>query len=578
MTDKKKRRGILEIQETGLKVRDSATGELFHVPKSNNRDEYFLPGDGVEFLWDGKRTTITSNNKDGKLFTIGKLLEINDKIYFKAFEKNINIFIPKNNIYYDMYGKENGISLKPGTVVSGNILHKKNTTKANLKLNIKLFLGHESDSKIETAISKELYDLEFKKIKKDNLLNYLDYNVTFSDIRDDLTDIHFISIDNETTKDIDDAVFAIRKDNNNINLKVAIADAAHYIAKNSELDHVAYEKTSTIYFPQGTEHMIPTEISTDICSLNPYNIKKAIVCDIDIQLKPFQITNYKFIKANIVSHRKTSYDEIDEYILNKKNPFSLSVSQNIECLNVLLNECPYIQNKHPQDYYDNIETYLKLDKSGKINHIQAVNTNTPAHKIIETAMVIANKCAADFMFKESKYGFFRHLSTKENIPSVYSFQPNNDTEFENYTHFTSPIRRYSDLVVHRIINSLLQKTPTPYTEEELGNIALHINEKQKIIKKAITKTKNQLIYEYAKRLIGQEDQAHIVEITDKGYKVIAKTFLIDTFIVKGIFPKIDSLLKTQEINEVPIFMKITDVDEFNEKIKVSLYTKNNNIV
>lgn len=588
------KKGIVELVDNILKVRDLQSKELHLIPKSQDREEFNLPGDTVEFSFEHKKIKISKNNKDGRIFIVGKIINVRGNLYFKALDKNINIFIPKNNIYHDMYAKESKnehITIKEGMVISGNVLHKKNSGRHSLKINVKTFLGHQSDSRIETAIAKELHDLEFKKIKKDNILNYLDYHINFCDNREDLTNLHFLTIDNETTKDIDDALFATKIDANNINLKVAISDTSHYILKNSEVDHLAFEKTSTLYFPQNTDPMIPQEITNEICSINPYNIKKTIICDVNIQIKPFAITQYKFSKANIISYRKTHYEEVDEHLSKKRNIFPLNISQSLECLNTIREFCPYINEEENNDYYANLDTFLKLDKTGKINHITAANSNTKSHKLVEASMVIANKCAADFLLKNANTGFYRTISDGKHITNGFytsqlpkttkdttNTQNKNNTHFDNsnfdaYTHFTSPIRRYADLVTHRLISNILNEEKPSYNTTEINNTANHINEQQKSIKAAIDKSKNQLIYEYAKRLINTEEQIHIIDVTDKGYQIIGKTTLIKNFVIKGLFPEIDTIVKNETHHDVKIYMNILESDEFNEKIKVKLFLK-----
>ncbi|MDK4613374.1 ribonuclease R, partial [Kingella kingae] len=323
--------------------------------------------------------------------------------------------------------------------------------------------------------------------------------------------------DGETSRDFDDAVYA-EKVGRNYRLVVAIADVSHYVQPDDLIDFDARERATSVYFPRRVIPMLPESLSNGICSLNPDVERLCMVCDMTITYAG-NVKEYSFYPAVMKSHGRLTYNQVWQWLENKtENEYSGS-------LNVLYKLFQVLQQKRQKRgamEFETVETQMIFDDNGKIERIVPVVRND-AHKLIEECMLAANVCAADFLLKNKHHALYRnHLGpTPEKLatlreqlallglslgggdnptPKHYGelaakiadrpdrellqtmllrsmqqamYKPENVGHFglayEHYAHFTSPIRRYPDLLVHRAIKAVLaKKTYDVSSWQELG--------------------------------------------------------------------------------------------------------------
>ena len=373
-------------------------------------------------------------------------------------------------------------------------------------------IGHKDDPNIkEIAVAinygfdndyDEEYLEELKKIPKDTSNEDLSKRI---DLRND----DFVTIDGVNTKDMDDAVFARRLDNGNIEVKVSIADVSHYIHPNSKIFKRASEKTTSLYLKNSVFHMFHHLISNGICSLNPDvdRLTKTVTMEVDKQGK---IANTKIEKTIIKSRKKMNYNDVDKVLLGE---IPNGYENYIELIKLLNEASTKIGSRLENDgfiSFANEEPEISYNRDGEITDFKEIDEQSPARKLIEYLMIAANEEVAIYLLYSGLPGVFRiHESPdirkiNEAIKSVNTLgkkikyvkevddpmviqriinslkKDNNYKVISNlflrfmkrarystdnighyalslssYTHFTSPIRRLADLLVHYILDILL---------------------------------------------------------------------------------------------------------------------------
>ena len=348
--------------------------------------------------------------------------------------------------------------------------------------------------------------------------------------RVDLTDIPLVTIDGEDARDFDDAVYCEpatqgrgKSASKGWRLLVAIADVSHYVETGSAIDIDAYDRATSVYFPRRVIPMLPEKLSNGLCSLKPEVERLCMVCDMFVSLDG-EVEAYQFYPAVMWSHARFTYTEVAAILGNTRGPETLKRKERVgDLLNLhgVFESLQKSRKKRGAVDFETTETQIVCDENGRIEKI-IPRTRNVAHRVIEEAMLAANVCSADFIAQSKHAGLFRvhegPTPEKKEIlrgylkatglgmsisddPKPGEFQaiaeatkdrpdamqihsmllrsmqqaiytPINSGHFglafDAYTHFTSPIRRYPDLLVHRVIKAILQKTryqlpalPTP---------------------------------------------------------------------------------------------------------------------
>ena len=333
--------------------------------------------------------------------------------------------------------------------------------------------------------------------------------------RVDLTDVPLVTIDGEDARDFDDAVYCeptkVGK-GKGWRLLVAIADVSNYVETGSAIDVDAYDRATSVYFPRRVIPMLPEKLSNGLCSLNPDVERLCMVCDMMVNASG-DVEAYQFYPAVMFSHARFTYTEVAAILSNTRGPEAAKRKDRIDDL-INLHDVygALLKARHVRGAVDfeTTETQIVCDESGRIDKI-VPRVRNDAHKLIEEAMLAANVCSADFILQSKHPGLFRvhegpsamkidvlrgYLkatgvgltvgdnpkpaefqaiaeATKErpDAQQIHSmllrsmsqavYTPDNNGHFglafEAYTHFTSPIRRYPDLLVHRVIKAILTK-------------------------------------------------------------------------------------------------------------------------
>ncbi|WP_154717414.1 ribonuclease R [Sterolibacterium denitrificans] len=347
--------------------------------------------------------------------------------------------------------------------------------------------------------------------------------------REDITRLPLVTIDGETARDFDDAVYCERLPGNGnraglFRLLVAIADVSHYVQAEDPLDLDARERGNSVYFPRRVIPMLPEKLSNGLCSLNPQVERLCMVCDMQITSSG-HIDSYRFYPAVMHSHARLTYTEVAAALYDKdaaaRGKLAALLPQ-LENLDALYRALAKARSKRGAIDFETLETEMIFDDNGKIARIVGRERNE-AHRLIEECMLAANVCASAFLEKHKHPALFRvhEGPTADRLQRLREFlagfglqlgggespgakdyaqllgqlagrpdkallqtvmlrslrqaqySPGNLGHFglayDAYTHFTSPIRRYPDLLIHRAIKAVLHgRKYQPHAESAPG--------------------------------------------------------------------------------------------------------------
>ncbi|ADP66086.1 exoribonuclease II [Buchnera aphidicola] len=428
-------------------------------------------------------------------------------------------------------------------------------------------ITQEDDPLIPWWVTLARHDLD----RKEPLAEEDDLILKESDNRKDLTDLDFITIDNTNTKDIDDALFVSEKNNGDISLIVAIADPTAYIKHGSKLDVIASKRIFTNYLPGFNIPMLPRNLSEDICSLNPNKRRPVLACHITV-LKNGNISNkIEFFLAWIKSKSKLSYDHVSDWIekIGSWIPPTKSIANQILILHRLCLLRIKWRKKNAVLFKDSIEYRFHVSEHGKIIDV-LIEKRRIAHKIIEESMIVANISAANFLSKNIGFGIYNvhsgfdlvnaenavsflrsynlNFTVKEittlkgfcNLRRVLNIISNNYIDsrirrfqsfgdfstipgphfalgFSEYATWTSPIRKYSDMINHRLLKSIIKKEKSIKPGED---IKIKISEQRRRNRMAERDVSDWLytIFLQKKKYQNQKFNAEITDISRGGIR------------------------------------------------------------
>ncbi|MFZ5956995.1 ribonuclease R [Pseudomonas knackmussii] len=350
--------------------------------------------------------------------------------------------------------------------------------------------------------------------------------------RVDLRALPFVTIDGEDARDFDDAVYAEKRKGGGWKLYVAIADVSHYVKVGSALDEEAAKRGNSVYFPERVIPMLPEILSNGLCSLNPLVDRLAMVCEMTIS-KSGRMTGFQFFEAVIHSHARLTYTKVSQYLetpdsveakrLAEQLPGVVPHLDTLYALYKVLLGARYVRGAID---FETQETRIVFGADRKISEIRPTQRND-AHKLIEECMLAANVATAKFLEKLEIPALYRvhdgppqeklnnlrqflgelgltlYRGKGEPTPGDYQalletiqgrpdfrliqtvmlrslsqavYSPENHGHFglnyEAYTHFTSPIRRYPDLLVHRAIRSVIRSKRETELVQRAGATAM----------------------------------------------------------------------------------------------------------
>jgi len=391
-------------------------------------------------------------------------------------------------------------------------------------------LGNINDPKVDELIvlaqfnKHDEFDEEVLKIAT----SFKEVDASRYPKRKDLRDLTFCTIDPVTAKDYDDAIYY---DDKNTTLFVAIADVSEYVTPFGAIDNEAIYRSFSIYLPHRSIPMLPRQLSETLCSLQPHVDRLAYVFEMKLNLDTLEVTKSSVYEAIMHSDRRFNYEEIDAYFegkLKAKDTKEGEIFAWIKKLRIITDKLKTKRLKVGYDFRSN-ELQMLLDEDSNIISTTFAE-ETPSHALIEDCMLLANKEAAkqyergifriheqpsqnklQILYQElASIGMFVEIkkTTKETISAIQAqakemnleaevdtliirsqmqarYAPLNSGHFglgfEAYTHFTSPIRRYSDLIVHRLLKAINAQDTTEgsYVLRNIESLSMAISEKER---------------------------------------------------------------------------------------------------
>ncbi len=447
----------------------------------------------------------------------------------------------------------------------------------NKEFNEIKFIGNLNEPNIDEFISLYMYEELYRNTEKVEVEEFKED----SSNRIDLRDLAFCTIDPNSAKDHDDAIYF---DEINNLLYVAIADVSYFVKEGSDLDKLAFKKSSTIYLPSRTLPMLPSVLSENLCSLKEGQDRYAYVFKLKLDLKKLKVESSELFSGIIKNHRNFSYGRIDRVLDGKLDLYNDVEKTIFDYLIPLYKITKNFRDSRLKNGYDfrTAENRLKL-KNDLLENIE-VEKSTASHQLIEECMLLANieaskKVGALGIFRIHEEPDFKALSKlvddvnvlgvkakiKDNVHQTITHIQEEASKlllrdevdeliiqsltqakyssknlghfglgFKSYSHFTSPIRRYSDLVLHRILKS--KKLP-----KDLDDICTHISDQERKIDKLVWDFEDRKYARWAKANIGNEIKVKIVD-TEKAKavcydKVIGLKLVIENYKGQKLFSK-----------------------------------------
>lgn len=436
----------------------------------------------------------------------------------------------------------------------------------------------EDQAYVSQLIIEAGLPIDFSKAaiaEADALPEKVDYNHLSG--RVDLRHLPFVTIDGADAKDFDDAIYC-ELEQGKYKLFVAIADVAHYVTSGSALDKEAYLRSTSVYFPKQVIPMLPEKISNGLCSLNPHVDRFVMCCEMIIELDG-TITEYKVFDGIIHSAARLTYTRVQEWI-DENSLIPPELINNISNLYLVFQALLHSREQRGAIDFDTIEPMFLFDEQGLVQELQP-RVRLESHKLIEECMLAANVCVADFIIKNHQAALFRvhgkptiekfaalkqflnsiavafEVKYEELTPVHYAnllkqvhdhtqfpaiqqavlrsmqlalYSPTNIGHFglsySRYVHFTSPIRRYPDLLIHRVAKSIIANKEYEYSQDlvAIGNQTSFAERRAEDLERKIN-----AFYkcQYAKTHIGKEYNGIITTIVNFGAFVYIPELMLD---------------------------------------------------
>ena len=397
--------------------------------------------------------------------------------------------------------------------------------------------------------------------------------------RIDLRDLPLVTIDGEDARDFDDAVYAEKRPGGGYRVVVAIADVSHYVRIGKPLDDEAQERGTSVYFPHFVLPMLPEALSNGLCSLNPNVDRLCMVCDLNLS-RAGRVTSYEFYPSVMHSKARLTYTQVAQYFDGDSQavPEDRNVRKSLNTLFQLYHVLKDLRAQRHAMEFETVETYMTFDELGGINEILP-RTRNDAHKLIEECMLLANVAAAEYALKnevpmlyrvheppefsriQKVRDFVKLLglkfpeqptqadyqavieATKDRIdaPSIHAVLLRSMMQayygaknaghyglaYEAYTHFTSPIRRYPDLLLHRAIKASLTNKKYPLSGASLDDAGQHFSATERRADEASRSVTTWLKCHYMQQHLGAEFVGTISAVAEFGLFVTLKDLYVD---------------------------------------------------
>jgi ribonuclease R len=558
------------------RVQGHPDGFGFLVPEEGGEDLFLSPRE-MQSALHGDIVMVREIGVDRRGRREGTVVEIleraNKQVVGRLLaERGIKFVVPENKrINQDILvepGSEG--KAKPGEVVVIEIVEQPSRYAQPIGRVVEV-LGNYADPGMEIEIALRKHQLPHvfpkeveaasKKFRK---------TVTKKDSagREDVRDLPLVTIDGETARDFDDAVYCA-PEGRGWRVLVAIADVSHYVQPGDALDREAFSRGNSVYFPRRVIPMLPEVLSNGLCSLNPEVDRLCMVCDMNIAASG-DVKRYRFYPAVMFSHARLTYTKVWNMLEDPKGEVAKEYSEllpHIQNLYKLYKLLAKARGKRGAIDFETVETQMIFNDQGKIERIVATQRND-AHRLIEECMLAANVCASDFLQTHEHPALYRihEGPTPQKLEALREFlktfgfsltggdephakdygklleqikdrpdtqllqtvmlrslqqavySPDNVGHFglayESYTHFTSPIRRYPDLLIHRAIKAVLEGKP--YKAGNWHELGAHCSMTERRADDATRDVEQWLKCYYMQDKIGEEFAGTISGVTGFG--------------------------------------------------------------
>lgn len=585
------RRGLYAVVEEmellSGRVQTHRDGFGFFIPDDGS-DDIFLPARQVREVFTDDRVLVRvtgSNSRGRSEGVIVQVLERNThQVVGRFFEDGGLAFVSPDSksITQDVIiptGKSGGA--QSGQFVVAQITSQPTKRRQAMGQVIDI-LGDTITPGLEIELALRSHEIPFEwpqEVLEE--VNEMPDHVLESDLigRRDLRELYFVTIDGEDAKDFDDAIYC-ESNQQGWTLYVAIADVSAYVDVGTPLDIEAVARGNSVYFPSKVIPMLPEKLSNGLCSLKPNVDRLAMVCEMHVNAEG-QRQDYTFYPAVIHSHARLTYTFVAD-ALDSDHASDPELLKHLKDFKGLFDKLFACRQHRGAIEFETTETQIVFDEHGKISKIIPRARNI-AHRMIEEAMLLANVSAADYLESNAITALYRNHERPEESkllalrdflkafglhlpggnepdPAHYAelieqvsrrpdahllqtvllrsmrqanYAPENKGHFglayESYTHFTSPIRRYPDLLVHRAIKHLLSKKKVEkfiYDVEMMEDISAHCSLTERRADLATRDATDWLKCEFMQDKVGQEFEGMITDVTSFGVFVELKDIYV----------------------------------------------------
>lgn len=555
-------------------------GYGFFISDNNEYMDVFISQNNLNSANDKDRVKIEiikekeyGKNAEGKVVEI---LQRNTSQIVGLYKKNKGfgfVISDKDNLSSDIYIDEKFSKKAKNNdkVVCEIIKYPKNGSPEGRIVEV---LGNKNDFNVDVLSIIRSYGLKdnfSKKTKKEAVFIEKEVDISKQKDRKDLIDLFTVTIDGRDSKDFDDAI-SIEKDEEDFILYVHIADVSHYVKENSEIDKEAYQRGNSTYLYNIVLPMLPEELSNGICSLNPNENRLALSLKMRIN-KLGKVIDYKIYKSIIKSNYRLVYDDVNDYLDNEDKVYDDEIL--IEKLELFDNLYKILKNKREKRGaidFNFTESQIDVNEKGDVLNISIFERGS-ANKMIEEFMLISNETIASLFAymdfpslyrihekpKDEKVESFKNIlntlgynikgkelhpkdfqeilkevsgKDDESLVNMLMLRTMRKAKYANYrdihfglatkyyTHFTAPIRRYPDLIVHRLVKDFLdnkfENISQSSLEKQLAKNAEHLSITERNSEGCERDVEDLYKCKYMKKYIGEKFQGIISSITDFG--------------------------------------------------------------
>ena len=554
---------------------DHVNQNYAYIEISDESEDVWVKNDNLKYALDGDTVKVAILGKKHGLRNEGKIIQVikrgrSEIVGRMDLNRNFAFVIPDNRkIYYDIFvPPENYNKAKDKDKVI-LVIEEWPSVDRNPKGKIIRVLGPAGEHETEIHSIMAEFGLPFTFPRKIlEAAKNISSDISGDEIskRRDFRSVTTFTIDPEDAKDFDDALSIKELKNGNLEIGVHIADVTHYVKESSIIEKIALERATSVYLVDRTIPMLPEKLSNELCSLKPEEDKLTFSAVFELTTKA-EIKNQWFGRSVIHSNKRFTYEQAQEGLTSGKGEYAVELHQLNELAKVLGN------NRYAEGSvkFETVEVKFHLDETG--NPLGVVpKIRQDAHKLIEEFMLLANKKVAEFVYgitRKNKHPFvyrthdnpdpeklqsfagfakrFGHdlnlnqssvSSSLNNLMDEVKGTPEQNVleslairamakaiyttdakghfglAFPHYTHFTSPIRRYPDMMVHRLLDSYLgKKKPTEETYEEMCEHSSSMEKRAADAERASIKYKQ---VEYIEKSKEKEFQGIITGVTEWG--------------------------------------------------------------